>query len=146
MAVNVQKEIALTQLVIDFIRSLGWDDTEESGYPLQPGSYILEAPDRIVHITATGGPGYVTEEGSAEAISFQLRLRGPVEDPIEPDQMISMLDRAILAATTSFPLTIDGIKIQSISRAGSPPTPLPVDPADLRHEFTCNYVMIKQGA
>lgn len=144
MVVSVPLYAADSKLIIDFIRRLGWDETEETGYPLHEGSYILESPDRIVFITGTGGPGYTTEEGATDAISFQLRLRGAPEEPFEPDSRVRQLDRAILSAP--FPMVIDGLRIHSISRAGSPPAPLPVDPRDLRHEFTCSYVMIRQGS
>lgn len=143
MVVNAALHPADTKTIANFIRSLGWDETEETGYPIKPGPEIINAPDRILFVTGTGGPGYVTDEGSAEAVSFQARLRGPADDPDEPDSMIHLLDRAILAAP--FPVQIGPIRIQSVSRAGSPPAPLPVDPNDLRHEFTCSYVMIRQG-
>lgn len=132
--------VAQTQLIIDFVNSLGWDGQQELGYPLLPGPLILSEPDRSVWITGTGGPGYTTEEGATDAWTFQARVRGPSDDPFEPESVIQLLDNMIFGA--SYPVSIDGISIQTVHRLGGPPAPLPVDPGDLRHEFTCNYVII----
>jgi hypothetical protein len=131
-----------TQVLIDWISSLGWDTAPETGYPLYPGPYRTDAntPDRAVVITGTGGPGFVTEEGLPNAATFQARVRGTSDDPSEPEQKAEALDLLILGA--SFPASIDGVTINHAHRLGGPPTPLPVNPADERHEFTCNYVAI----
>jgi hypothetical protein len=131
---------AQTQVIMDWITSLGWDTTQELGYPILPGPLILDEPDRSLWITLTGGAGYVTDEGAADAWTFQARLRGAPNDPLGPDAMAVMLDQLILAG--SFPASADGVSIQHAHRLGGPPAPLPVDPADLRYEFTCNYVII----
>jgi hypothetical protein len=131
---------ALTQVIIDWLTSLGWNTAEELGYPLKPGPLILDEPDRVVWITGGGGPGYITEEPALDGGVFQVRLRGPSDDPYEPEIMAGALDTLILRA--SFPVVIDGVTISHAHRLGNGPTPLPVDPADLRHEFTCNYVFI----
>jgi hypothetical protein len=130
---------SLTRVVIDWFRLQGWDDTEEYGYPLVPGPVLIDQPDRIVHITGTGGPGYVTDEGSADASTFQVRLRGPSDDPDEAEEKAMALDRLVLRA--SFPAQVDGVSIQTVHRLAGPPSPLPVNPADLRWEFTCQYVI-----
>jgi hypothetical protein len=132
--------IARTQLIIDWVTSLGWPGQQESGYPLFPGPYILRSPDQAVFITATTGPGAVTEEGLPQAAGFQARLRGPADDAITAESYANLLDQLILAAP--FPVIIDGVTINHAHRLGGPPTPLPVDPADLRHEFTASYVII----
>lgn len=132
--------IAQTQLIIDWITSLGWDVRQEVGYPLLPGPEILDEPDRAVFITGTGGPGFITEEGSADASAFQARVRGPSGDPLEPEAKAQELDRMIRLAP--FPVIVDGVPVQVVSRQGSGPSPLPVDPGDLRHEFTANYVIV----
>jgi hypothetical protein len=131
--------IAQTQVIIDWIRSLGWDDAQELGYPLLPGPLILSEPDRSVWITGSGGPGYVTEEGSVDASTFQVRVRGTMDDIYGPELVAGQLDFLILKA--AFPVVIDGVPIQSVTRNGSGPTPLPVDPNDNRHEFTCSYII-----
>jgi hypothetical protein len=130
-------------VIIDWITSLGWDGMAELGYPLLPGPLILAEPDRSVWITGSGGPGYVTEEGSVDASSFQVRVRGTTDDVYGPEIVAMQLDNLILKAP--MPVVIDGVPIQSVARSGSGPTPLPVDPNDNRHEFTTTYI-ISMGA
>jgi hypothetical protein len=132
--------VARTQVIIDWITGLGWDIQQETGYPLVPGPYIQTSPDRIIHITGTGGAGYIVEEGLPQACTFQARTRGSSDDPLEPEAAAQALEDLILGAP--FPVQVDGVTINHAHRLGGPPTPLPVDPADLRHEFTGNYVII----
>ena len=49
------------------------------------------------------------------------------------------VDHAIL--TASYPQQVDGVTVSLVTRLGSPPSPLPLDPADRRTEFTCTYVI-----
>lgn len=132
--------VSMTQVIIDWITSLGWSLQPELGYALLDGTYIMEEPDRAVFITPTGGPGFVTEEGAADAWSFQARVRGTTDDADGPLQAAVLLDQLILHA--SFPASVDGVPIQNAYRAASPPTPLPVDPRDLRREYTCSYIIV----
>jgi hypothetical protein len=132
--------VAQGQVIIDWLTGLGWNVTQETGYPLLDGTYIAEAPDKVVLITPTGGPGYVTEEGTADAWSFQARVRGEPEDPFGPQLAAQQLDYMILNAP--FPVTVDGVVIPHAHRAAGPPTPLPVDTGDLRREYTCSYLFI----
>jgi hypothetical protein len=136
----VAEQKPATRVIIDFISSLGWPGTQETGYPLLAGAYIHEEPDRCVIITGTGGPGYVTEEGSLDAVTFQARTRGTANDPDGPEAAAQLLDSLVLGA--SFPAEVDSITISHVHRAAGRPAPLPVDPSELRHEFTCNYVAI----
>lgn len=129
-----------TQVIIDFITSLGWNVAQELGYPIFAGPWILTSPDRSVWITLTGGPGYVTEEGSADAWAFQARTRGTANDQKGAEAAAQLLDNMILFA--SYPASIDGVSILVVHRLGSPPAPLPVDPSDQRFEYTCDYVII----
>jgi hypothetical protein len=131
---------AMTQVVIDWITSLGWNGTQELGYPLFPGPEILIEPDKAVFITGTGGPGYQTEEGSIDAWQFQARVRGTTDDAYGPEAAALLLDQLIFAAP--LPVVVDGVPIQNAHRAASPPVPLPFDPADRRHEFTCSYIVL----
>lgn len=131
---------AQTQVIMDWIASLGWDTRQESGYPLLPGPEILDEPDKVVFVTGTGGPGYTTEEPATDAWSFQARVRGPSDDPLTPEDSARQLDALILGA--SFPATVDGVKIVHVHRLAGRPAPLPLDPTDRRFEYTCNYVMI----
>jgi len=132
--------VALEQVICDWIASLGWDDRPELGYPLSPGPEIHDNPDRIVFITATGGPGYVTEEASADAATFQARVRGPADDVLAAQAAAQQLDALILGAP--FPVQIDGVTVCHVHRMAGPPAALPLDPSDRRFEFTCNYVFI----
>lgn len=132
--------IATAQIVIDWITSLGWLTTQETAWPIIPGPEMLDAPERLLMITGTGGPGYVTEEGGCDAVSFQARLRGASNDPTGAEAQIKLLDSMILGA--SFPVTVDGVTISSVHREGSPPVPLPLDPADRRFEYTANYIIV----
>jgi hypothetical protein len=126
-------------VIIDWITSLGWDGAQELGYPLLPGPLILDDPDRSVWVTGSGGPGYVTEEGSVDASSFQVRVRGTTDDVYGPELAAAQLDFLILRAP--FPVAVDGVPIQSVTRQGSGPTPLPVDPKSNLHEFTTTYII-----
>jgi hypothetical protein len=130
---------ALTQVICDLIASLGWDDRQELGYPLVAGPYVPPEPDRLVVITGSGGPGYLTEEATIDGSNFQVRLRGPAEDPLAAEDAASSLDTLLLRA--SFPVQIDGEWITTVSRVGSGPSPLPWDPSDQRVEFTSNYMI-----
>ena len=127
-------------VVIDFLTSAGWDATQETGYPMFPGPEILTAPDKAVFITATGGPGYTTEEGGTDAWSFQARVRGPADDPDAAEAAAALLDWTILGALK--PANVDGVRVITCFRAGSPPVALPLDPSDRRFEFTCNYIIV----
>ena len=132
--------VAQTQVIIDWITSLGWDTSQELGYPLFPGPLILSEPDRSVWITGSGGPGYLTDEGSVDGGNFQARVRGTTDDVMAAELAAMQLDFLILKAP--FPVVIDGVPIFSVSRAGNGPTPLPIDTNDLRPEFTCSYTIV----
>jgi hypothetical protein len=131
---------AQTQVIMDWIVSLGWDNREEAGYPLRAGPEIRDAPDKIVHITGNGGPGYLTEEPATDGWAFQARVRGPSDDPLTAEDAAGQLDKLILGA--GFPVAVDGVKIVNVHRLAGRPAPLPLDPADRRFEYICNYVMI----
>jgi hypothetical protein len=131
------------QLLIDWLTAAGWDVTQETGYPLYPGPEILLEPDRAVFLTPGGGPGYVTEEGGADAWAFQARLRGAADDPLGAQAAAQLLDWTIL--TGPHPVRTDGVNVLNVQRMGSPPVPLALDPADRRFEYTCNYVIITGG-
>jgi hypothetical protein len=131
---------AQTQVIIDWISSLGWDDRQEVGYPVLAGPYVPPAPDRALVITGGGGPGYTTEEPATDASNFQARLRGAPDDPLGAESAAALLDNLILRA--NFPVVIDGTPIVTVYRLGSGPTPLPFDPTDRRTEFTSNYVIV----
>jgi hypothetical protein len=130
--------IAGTQLIIDWLIGLGWNINSETGAPIVPGPYIQAMPDKIVHITGGGGPGY-TLEGAADNNLFQVRVRGPADDPIAAENLATQLDQLIFSAP--FPAIVDGVVIIRVHRLGSGPTPLPLDPADRRQEFTCQYLI-----
>lgn len=131
---------AQTQVIMDWIASIGWDTRQEAGYPLLPGPEIIQEPDKVVHITGTGGPGYLTEEPATDGWSFQARVRGPADDPLAAEDAARQLDALILGA--NFPTVVDGVHIQHVHRLSARPAPLPLDPADRRFEYTCSYVMI----
>ena len=134
-----------TQLAIDFITALGWNGTQESGYPLYPGPEILDEPDQLVTITPVTGPGYVTEEAGLDSWGFQVRVRGAQDDPLGPELAAQQLDWMILGA--SYPSQVDGVNIQVAYRSGPPPVPLPLDPSDRRFEYSCTYLVVsKTGA
>jgi hypothetical protein len=135
--------VSKTRLLADFITGLGWDVTQETGYPLLPGPEIQVSPDRIVTLTPSGGPGYVTEEAALDAWAFQARLRGPANDPDAAELAAQQFDWYVLTART--PQPVDGVTISNIGRLGAPPSPLPLDPADRRFEFTCTYVITTGG-
>lgn len=127
------------QLVMDWLTVAGWDGTQETGYPLYPGPEILSEPDKAVFLTPTGGPGYVTDEGGADAWSFQSRLRGAADDPLGAEAAAQLLDWTILGGP--HPVRVDGIHVLNVQRLGSPPSALPLDPNDRRFELVCNYII-----
>lgn len=131
---------ARDQLVCDMLAQFGWDASEETGYPLSPGSEIHDNPDKIVFITGTGGPGYLTEEGGVDGESFQARTRGPADDPIAAKIAAQTLDWLILAGP--YPVLVDGVRVLNCQRLGSPPAALPLDEADKRFEFTATYIIV----
>lgn len=131
--------VAKTQVIIDLLTMLGWNVTQESGYPLLPGPEILDAPDRAVFLTPTGGPGWVTEEAALDCWGFQARTRGPSDDPLAAELAAQQLD--VLILNGPYPARVDGMVITIVTRLGSPPAPLPLDPADRRFEYTCNYLI-----
>jgi hypothetical protein len=135
--------VAKTTLLIDFITGLGWDVTQESGYPLLPGPEIADSPDKEVTLTPSGGPGWVTEEAALDAWNFQARLRGAANDPNGPELASQLLDWMILVA--NYPQVVDGVTVSNVTRLSSPPSPLPLDPADRRFEFTCTYIATTGG-
>jgi hypothetical protein len=131
--------IAKTQVVMDWIGSLGWGEAQETGYPLFPGPEILTSPDRAVFITQTPGPGWVTEEAALDCWGFQMRVRGPSDDPLAPELAAQQLDALIVNAR--FPAVIDGVTIALVTRASGTPVPLPLDPSDRRFEYVCTYLI-----
>jgi len=135
--------IARTQLIINLMVALGWQNIPETGYLLIPGPEILSAPDRAVHITPGGGPGYVTEEAGADCWSFQARVRGPDDDPLAPELAAQLFDVTVLNG--SYPVTVNGVPVINLARMGSPPVPMPLNPQDRRFEYTCTYLIITGG-
>ena len=130
-------------VAIDWLTLAGWDVTQETGYPLLPGSEILAMPDKAVFLTPSGGPGYVTEEAGTDAWSFQARLRGPADDPLAADAAAQLLDWTILHGP--HPVQVDGAWVLNVQRLGSPPSPLPLDPSDRRFEYTASYILTTGG-
>jgi hypothetical protein len=131
---------AATQVVCDWIASLGWDGRQELGYPVLPGPYVPPSPDRCVVITNTGGPGFTTEETATDANNYQVRLRGAPEDPLDAEEAAGQLD--LLMVRASFPVQVGGTWLLACNRVGSSPSPLPWDPTDQRTEFTANYTIV----
>ena len=140
MTIPAAVTVARDQLVCDMLAAFGWDNAEETGYPLSPGSEIHDNPDKLVFITATGGPGYVTEEGGADAWSFQARVRGPADQPQVAIAAAQLLDWTVLQGP--YPVSVDGVRVLNCQRLGSPPSALPLDEADKRFEFTANYIIV----
>lgn len=132
--------VAKVTVIMDWIESLGWDVTQESGYPMYPGPEVTDiGPARALFITPTPGPGWLTEEAAMDCWGFQARLRGPDDDPVMPSLMMQRLDVLILNAPT--PVVIDGQLIQMVTRSGGTPSPLPLDPSGRRFEYTCTYLI-----
>lgn len=126
-------------VIIDWLMSAGWIAVQETGYPLNPGPEVLSEPDRLVTITPTGGPGYVTDEAAVDAWSFQARLRGPADDPLAAQAAAQLLDWTILNGPHN--VLVDGVNVINVQRLGAPPSALPLDPADRRTEYVTNYII-----
>lgn len=131
--------VARDQLVCDMLTAFGWDGTQETGYPLSPGAEIHDNPDKLVFITATGGPGYQTEEGGVDAWSFQARVRGPADQPQAAMAAAQLLDWMVLQGP--YPVSVDGVRVLNCQRLGSPPAALPLDEGDKRFEYTASYIV-----
>jgi hypothetical protein len=131
--------VSKKQVIIDLLISLGWNVTQETGYPLFPGPEILTSPDRAVFVTPTTGPGWVTEEAAMDCWGFQARLRGPFDDPVTAELFAERLDVMILNGP--YNVVIDGVLVKMVTRASGPPSPLPLDPADRRFEYVCSYLI-----
>ena len=138
-----QPTVSKTTLIKDWLTGLGWDVTQETGYPLFTGPELLDAPDRLVVLTPAGGPGWVTEEAALDAWSLQARVRGAEDDPDGAELAAQLLDWYVL--TARYPQVVDGIVISAANRAGGPPTALPLDPSDRRFEYTCTYILTTGG-
>lgn len=132
-----------TTIIIDWITSLGWDVTQETGYPLFTGPEVLSSPDRSVWITPTPGPGWLTEEGALDVWGFQALVRGPDNDPLDPQLKAEVLDSMILFAPK--PVTIDGTLIAMVARAGATPTALPLATDDRRFTYATTYLITTGG-
>jgi hypothetical protein len=130
-------------VIIAWLTAAGWNGTQETGYPLYAGPEILTEPDKAVFVTATGGPGYVTEEGGTDAWSFQARTRGPADDPFAAQAAAQLLDWTILRGPR--PSSACGVPVLNVQRLGGPPSPLPLDPSDRRFEYVANYVITTGG-
>jgi len=130
-------------VIIDWLTLAGWDTSQETGYPLLPGSEILDMPDKAVFITPSGGPGYATDEAGVDGWAFQARLRGNSDDPLGAQAAAQLLDYVILRGPQ--PTVVDGVPVLNVQRLGSPPSPLPLDPSDRRFEHVANYVMTTGG-
>lgn len=99
---------------------------------------IIPAPDRLVIITRTGGPG-LAYEGLFDGISFQARVRGAQRDPDDAEELAGLIDSAFIDAST--PLDLGGHWVTRISRLGGSPAFLLTDPAGRTH-LTANYVIL----
>jgi hypothetical protein len=131
--------LTMTQVFIDWLTGLGWDTTEETGAPIVAGPRIRPSPDKIVHVTGSGGSGYMLE-GAADSALFQVRWRGPSNDPDEAERMATEMDSMIFRAR--FPANVDGVTFVLVDRFAGGPDPLPLDPGDLRYEFSNQYTLI----
>jgi hypothetical protein len=132
--------IPKVQLIIDWIKSLGWNITAPVGYPLYPGPETDDiGQDRAVFVTPTPGPGYITEEAALDCWGFQVMVRGPADDPTTPALVIQQFDVMVLNA--NFPAVVDGLLINIITRSGGTPVPLPLNPQDRRFAYVCTYLI-----
>lgn len=101
-------------------------------------------PGKCVVLTLTGGPGTLTEEGAFTAVSFQVRSIGEQNDPDSAEKLAWDLDRLFRAVPTqTVQVPADPapvlVRLMSVARSGSPPSPLMVDDAD-RHHFVASYI------
>jgi hypothetical protein len=129
-----------TAIIGWIIGPLGWDATQETGAPVLMGPYVEKAPDRIVTLTPTPGPGYLLE-GAADAGGFQTRVRGGQNDQAGAEALAYDLDARILGA--QFPAVIGGRVIIHLHRLGGTPAPLSPDPDDAeRYSYVTSYVCI----
>lgn len=127
--------------LINWLASLGWDGTQESGAPLIMGPYVPDSPDKMVVVSPTPGPGFQFE-AAADASGFQARVRGGQNDQPGAESLAYALDSLILGA--QFPvLGASGKTIIHIHRLGGTPWPLSPNPDDAeRFSYVTQYVVI----
>lgn len=101
------------------------------------GEELPHAPDRLVIVARTGGPGLAVE-GAFDVVSFQVRFRGAQRDPDDAEALADLGDRLLVDAP--MPALIDGHHVTVITRTGSPPTEDRRDPAGRLH-LTGNYLV-----
>jgi hypothetical protein len=125
---------------ISWLTNLGWDTTQEYGFPILPGAYVPDEPDKVVIATPVPGPGYLLE-AAADGGAFQLRTRGGQLDQAGAEAAAYRLDALILGA--SFPArTASGQVIIHIHRLGGQPALLGPPDDGGRYEYVQTVLAI----
>lgn len=102
---------------------------------IAPGPDDPETSGSFIKITRTGGTG-LEAEGILDLIEFQFDCVGLQYDYDSAESLALEVDRLVLGILGR---TIGGVRVVSVWRSGSPPTPLEVDEAQ-RHHFACSYL------
>lgn len=130
-----------TQVIIDWLASLGIGGGGVVDLPVYPGPYVRPMPDRLAVVTTIPGPGLFME-GIADTGAFQLLIRG-LQDPTSLDasaeQDALRADRLILRAPLPAEVAT-GVRLMPISRSGGRPSPVAQEDDGDRITFVCTYL------
>jgi hypothetical protein len=104
------------------------------------GPYIPEMPDELFTLTLTGGTGFQME-GSADAPTFQVRVRSQQNHQKTAELIIATFDKLVFQA--QYPTVLSsGLNLLLVSRVGGAPDSIgPPDDA-YRYDYVCNYYAI----
>lgn len=112
------------------------DDDKYRDVAFWPGPNEENAPDdRFVMLTRVGGPGHVMEQ-IFDAVGWQVMCAGTQESFDDAELLALRIDALITSATSQ---DVEGIRLVTTYRQGSPPIPLTVDDAN-RTRFVCSYI------
>jgi hypothetical protein len=100
----------------------------------EPGPNMPSTTGRFILLTRYGGPGEELE-GVMDSVSWQVRVAGLQNHPIDAEDIADTLDRMMLGITTA---EIGGFHVAGVERVGGAPTVLLIDDADRTH-YVCSY-------
>lgn len=98
--------------------------------------HIPPAPDRLVIVTFTGGPGELRER-TFDALSFQIRTRGKQRIDGDGEALAWEVDDVLMGAVP--PVSIGGVRVIRIVRSGGPPGFMERDAGGRTHA-ACSYI------
>ena len=114
-----------------------WLQSEGVTEAFSTDGHIPPAPDRLIVLSLTGGPGEKRER-TFDVLSVQVLTRGKQRSPSDAEQLAQAVDDVFMGATRP---TIGGTYVATIQRAGGPPTFLAREPNSGRVTMSANYLL-----